>query len=132
MPEFIEEYSENFISKIDKESGGIIIGDPAIRLYLNQNSFYLKDLAEWWFELTQLPFVFALWVYRRESIFDTDIFEESYLYGKDHLLDIIQKSEFPVDFCQHYFKNALYYEITQKEKESLQKFKEYLEAFNLL
>ncbi|MDX1909230.1 MAG: menaquinone biosynthesis protein [Bacteroidia bacterium] len=50
---------------IKDKTGGVIIGDEAIRM--RHLYPYVYDLAEVWKTLTGLPFVFAVWAYRHES-----------------------------------------------------------------
>jgi chorismate dehydratase len=51
---------ENYISQINGETAGVIIGD---RAFENKTKFeYEYDLAAYWKLLTGLPFVFAAWV----------------------------------------------------------------------
>jgi chorismate dehydratase len=42
----------------------LVIGDPALRV--DRSRYVVLDLAAEWFELTGLPFVFAVWAARRE------------------------------------------------------------------
>ncbi len=132
LPTFELETPENILKKIDKDSGGLLIGDPAIELLFNQNRFFIKDLAEWWYELTNLPFVFALWTYNKDLLFDERIFLESYDLGMNHLNDIIKDYPFPASFSLNYLKNVLYYTIGEEEVQSLNLFKKYLMDLDLL
>lgn len=131
FPLFILETPQNILKKIDEYSGGLLIGDPAIELLLNQNSFFIKDLAEWWYELTNLPFVFALWTYRKDLDFDKRIFLESYNAGMNHLNDIIEDFPFPKSFSLNYLKNILYYKIEDQEIQSLKLYRQYLMDLDL-
>ncbi len=50
---------------------GLLIGDRALKAALNPSaSRYVFDLGELWYRFTGLPFVFALWILRRESALD--------------------------------------------------------------
>lgn len=131
FPSFTLETPENILKKIDMNSGGLLIGDPAIELLLNQNSFFVKDLAEWWYELTNLPFVFALWTYRKDLNFDKKIFLESYNIGMKHLNNIIKDYPFPESFSLNYLKKILYYKIQKEEIQSLNLYKQYLMDLDL-
>ncbi|GIX42145.1 MAG: chorismate dehydratase [Leptospiraceae bacterium] len=131
LPEFIIEKPQNILNKINDNSAGLIIGDPAINLYLNPNSFYLKDLAEWWYELTQLPFVFAVWAFPKELNINLKIFEESYRIGKKSIDKIIIRYSFPRDFSYQYLTKNLYYEMGEKELKSLQLYKSFLMELDL-
>jgi chorismate dehydratase len=45
----------------------LLIGDRALREALTGRSRYVYDLAELWLEHTGMPFVFALWILRRQA-----------------------------------------------------------------
>jgi len=45
----------------------LAIGDDALRLLHSRRFPFVYDLAEEWFNITGLPFVFALWAVRRDS-----------------------------------------------------------------
>jgi len=49
----------------------IMIGNPALKVYLGKNRSrpgYVYDLSLLWRDFTGLPFVFALWIIRREAV----------------------------------------------------------------
>jgi chorismate dehydratase len=52
--------------RIVGSTGGVIIGDQAIRI--RDQYAYAYDLSEAWYQLTGLPFAFAVWVYRPGAI----------------------------------------------------------------
>ncbi len=131
FPEFILENPENIINKMDKDSGGLLIGDPAIQLYLNKQNYYLKDLAAWWYEITGFPFVFAVWAYRKDISFNTNIFEESYTIGIKSIKKIIDTFPFPYDFSYNYLNNILYYRIQSREIESIYLYEALLKELGL-
>src|SRR5262249_41566526 len=43
----------------------LLIGDPALDLLLGPHEHEIWDLGANWFELTRLPFVYAVWALRR-------------------------------------------------------------------
>ena len=45
---------------------GLVIGDPALRI--DRSRYLTYDLAEEWIRLTGMPFVFAFWAVRQESL----------------------------------------------------------------
>lgn len=45
----------------------LLIGDAALKGSMSGRSCYVYDLGELWFSFTGLPFVFALWIVRRET-----------------------------------------------------------------
>lgn len=131
LPSFLLETPENILKKMDENTGGLIIGDPAIDLLLYNNNFFTKDLAEWWYEFTNLPFVFALWTYKKELNFDEKIFLESFNLGINHINNIINDYPYPKTFSLNYLKRILYYNIGEEEVQSLKLFKTYLMEMGL-
>ncbi|MBJ6727463.1 menaquinone biosynthetic enzyme MqnA/MqnD family protein [Geomesophilobacter sediminis] len=45
-----------------------VIGDAALKAAASRGSNLVYDLGELWYEFTGLPFVFALWIVRREAV----------------------------------------------------------------
>lgn len=46
----------------------LLIGDAALRAVKGNSSRYVYDLGDLWYEATGLPFVFALWMARRDAV----------------------------------------------------------------
>jgi chorismate dehydratase len=72
-PEFAErtpDPSVAFENMFEGSDAALIIGDPAMRLAASAErlSLTIYDLAHEWHELTGLPFVFAVWATRRETV----------------------------------------------------------------
>ena len=54
-----------------EHDGALLIGDAALREGVARRAFggvrpHLSDLGERWYDLTRLPFTFAVWAYRRD------------------------------------------------------------------
>lgn len=54
--------STGFTNNPDDAGGSVLIGDKALFHYYSDKYRYNVDLGKAWFELTGLPFVFALWI----------------------------------------------------------------------
>lgn len=72
-PEFTERTPDpgvRFENMFEGSDAALIIGDPAMRLAgaAERLSLSIYDLADEWRELTGLPFVFAVWATRRETV----------------------------------------------------------------
>ena len=52
---------------IRQYSALLLIGDAALKASLTNHGLYVYDLGELWLEFTGLPFVFALWIVRRDA-----------------------------------------------------------------
>jgi chorismate dehydratase len=51
-----------------KGGAALLIGDRALRAAAAGSARYVTDLGELWYRHTGLPFVFALWIVRRQSL----------------------------------------------------------------
>jgi chorismate dehydratase len=74
-PEYTE--AEPDLGQMLKENdAALVIGDPALRFMLKApgtqlgdvSNLHVYDLAEEWWRLTHLPFVFAFWAVRKEAV----------------------------------------------------------------
>jgi chorismate dehydratase len=60
--------SEESLSRgIESYSAYLLIGDTALREALRWPKLYIYDLGDIWYKNTGLPFVFALWIARKDS-----------------------------------------------------------------
>jgi len=91
----------NHIESVFHEvDAALVIGDTALTLPWQQRFEYVIDLGQLWFEMTGLPFVFAVWVARR-SIVKSDprlvqkihaLLLASKASGYDHIDQIVEAS----------------------------------------
>ncbi len=116
---------EKKIGYIPKESENadatLLIGDEALEM---RNFPYVYDLAEEWFKMHRLPFVFALFLVRREA--DTDKVKKLYREIKRSLESFfkdLSPSGKPKDF---YFMECIDYSLRKEHLSSLEMFFEYL------
>ena len=83
--------SEPNLSAMLREcDAALMIGDPA--LASEMPGLYVRDLAEDWYAMTGLPFVFAFWAVRSEAA-STELiapFQQSAAYGLEHVEEIAQ------------------------------------------
>ncbi|WP_022850214.1 menaquinone biosynthetic enzyme MqnA/MqnD family protein [Limisalsivibrio acetivorans] len=65
-----EKYGINpeFTRELEDASAKVLIGDKALFEYYNGSHSYIYDLGTEWHEFTGLPFVFALWTVRKETV----------------------------------------------------------------
>lgn len=107
----------------------LLIGDRAIEFLRASHEHTIWDLGEAWFELTKLPFVFAVWALRRRIENDElrRKLREAKSFGLDTLDHIIAtRPEFDRDFRQDYFTWHIQYHLGADEKRGLAKFMELL------
>ena len=67
-------YSNTFINTEESLEEGLkkypaylLIGDEALNANINKKGLFVYDLGELWYNLTGKPFVFALWLIRKEA-----------------------------------------------------------------
>jgi chorismate dehydratase len=107
----------------------MLIGDPALDLVLGPLEHQIFDLGAAWYEMTSLPFVFAVWALRR-GIENSELrrqLHEAKDFGMDTLDTIIRsRTEYTEDFRKDYFGWHLHYHLGSDEKRGIAKFMELL------
>ena len=116
----------------ESDSGGLLIGDAALDFTERPDidRFLVADLGQWWKDREGLPFVFALWAYPKEHPVADSMFEESLSAGLGHLDEIAASSRF--SFARHYITDLLHYRLGTPEWQALQRFRDRLQALDLL
>lgn len=107
----------------------LLIGNPAIEFRRAPHAHEIWDLGAAWFELTQLPFVYAVWALRRQS--DNErlrrLLREAKAFGMDTLDHLISsRTEFDLDFRRDYLGWHIHYHLGADEKRGIAKFIELL------
>lgn len=112
----------------------LIIGDPAIDVIRGPHAHEIWDLGAAWFELTRLPFVYAVWAFRR-SIDHTRLrrqLREAKDFGMDTLDYVIQqRTEYDLAFRKDYLGWHIHYHLGSDEKRGIAKFMELLRKHGL-
>jgi chorismate dehydratase len=113
----------------------MLIGDRALKFLWTQESLpanrrlQILDLAAAWKQLTGLPFVFAVWAFRK-SLLDADtasMLREAKANGLAHIKDLVASK--PADqhaFWREYFTKNIRYDLGAREKLAIEKFRELL------
>lgn len=130
-PEFKPLASYDFTSLPDY---ALLIGDPALDFLLSPHEHEIFDLGAAWFEMTALPFVYAVWALRRgvENSALRRQLTEAREFGLDTLDHIIRsRTEYTEDFRKDYFGWHIHYHLGSDEKRGLAKFIELLRKHNL-
>ncbi len=119
----------------------LLIGDDALRYRKLNNNKKVYDLAKLWYDHTGLPFVFALWIIRKEIINGQNEIYEHYIKFKENLLyaakafhaylpemirDYYLREFMTEDEILYYWTENMDYELTDKHKKSLCLFENYL------
>ena len=107
----------------------LLIGDRAIDFLRAGHGHQIWDLGAAWFELTKLPFVYAVWALRRgvENKELRRLLREAKEFGVDTLDHIIRtRTEYDLDFRTDYLGWHIHYHLSADEKRGLAKFAELL------
>jgi chorismate dehydratase len=125
-PEFRPLASYDFAALPDY---AMLIGDPALDFALGPRQHEVWDLGAAWYELTDLPFVYAVWALRRgvENSALRRVLREARDFGLDTLDSIIRtRTEYTYDFRKDYLGWHIHYHLGSEEKRGLAKFMELL------
>jgi len=112
----------------------LLIGDPALDFVFSQHEHEILDLGAAWFEMTALPFVYAVWALRRgmENSQLRRQLTEARQFGLDTLDHLIQnRTEYTEDFRKDYFGWHIHYHLGSDEKRGIAKFIELLRKHGL-
>lgn len=112
---------EHYIQHIQGNTAGVIIGDRAFE-YSSQFP-YCYDLAEAWFALTGLPFVFAVWVSQKslDPIF-IEKFEAANQKGLFIKKEIADQLAYPHYDLFHYYTENINYQLDEGKRKAIQLF----------
>ena len=125
-PEFKPLADYNFAAAPDNL---LLIGDPALDFLFGAHDHEILDLGAAWFEMTALPFVYAVWALRR-GIENSELrrqLREAKDFGLDTLDHIIvSRTEYTKDFRKDYLGWHLHYHLGADEKRGIAKFMELL------
>ena len=112
----------------------LLIGDPALDFSLSQRAHEIWDLGTAWYEMTALPFVYAVWALRRgvENAALRRQLREARDFGVDTLDSIIRsRTEYDYDFRKDYLSWHIHYHLGADEKRGLAKFMELLRKHDM-
>jgi len=107
----------------------LLIGDRALDFLREPHPHETWDLGGAWFELTKLPFVYAVWALRRgtENTALRRQLREARDFGLDTLDNIIRnRTEYDFDFRKDYLSWHIHYHLGADEKRGLARFAELL------
>lgn len=123
--QFIDAKDESYIDNIRGNVAGLVIGDRALKI---RDAFkYIFDLGLGWKEMTGLPFVFAVWVRKKEISGEfIPLFNEANGMGLSKInliIDHNNESSYPMDM---YFRKNISYRLTEDMRESMSLYLKYL------
>lgn len=118
----------------------LLIGDDALRGVKENRIYYTYDLGKLWHEHTGLPFVYALWIARKEldsELFNSfiDDLDRARDFANNNMQEIAQayrnRTFMNKDELIEYWK-GLSYDLTERHLEGLGLFKSYLKELKIL
>lgn len=116
--------TSNALALLLNQHGRVIIGDKALRLYL-QSPDEFNDLCTAWYERTGLPFVFARFCCVSNFNFFKKIFSpflRRKIFIPRYILDFYANSRQISPESIKAYLNLIYYKISRKEKKALKLF----------
>ncbi len=122
----------NIVQAKDDADALMLIGDEAVREKGSNNWKYVYDLGEEWFRLYGLPFVFALFLVRRDAPewLEGFIWEQCKRSKEEFFKDLregkLEVYSYGQEYLKDYFTLCLDYGLDQKARRSLEIFKEIL------
>lgn len=108
--------TESFPAELRDNEGILVIGDKSIKFA--QQYKYRFDLSELWKEKTNLPFIFAIWAYKKDRISADKVKQitEKFKKGIDHKTILArawaEKEKIDFDFAENYVNNQIAYQLT--------------------
>jgi chorismate dehydratase len=112
----------------------LLIGNPAIDFQRSTHVHEILDLGTAWYELTKLPFVYAVWALRR-GIENKELrreLRETHRFGLETLDYVIEtREEYDEDFRRDYLGWHVHYHLAGDEKRGIAKFCELLQKHGL-
>jgi chorismate dehydratase len=109
-------------------SNVFMIGDPALEFVRASHAHEIWDLGTAWYDLTRLPFVYAVWALRRipnEPL--RRRLREARNFGLDTLDSIIStRTEFDYAFRKDYLEWHIHYHLGSEERRGIARFIELL------
>ena len=112
----------------------LLIGNAAIDFARGQSGYEIWDLGTAWFEMTKLPFVYAVWALRRgvDNARLRRLLREARDFGMDTLENVINsRTEYDLDFRKDYLGWHIHYHLGADEKRGVQRFIELMEKHGL-
>jgi chorismate dehydratase len=112
-----------------KNDAALIIGDPALRLDLENLPYRTLDLGLEWVAWSGLPMVFAVWAGRREFLTANaaEAFLASYRWGWDHVDEMVERASsergFDKNLARAYFTSHIVYPLSARHLEGLALFR---------
>lgn len=124
-PELINATDESYRTKITGTTAAVVIGDRALEQ--RRLSTYVYDLASEWRAMTNLPFVFAVWVSLHPMSEEwIKRFNAANAEGFAFLDEIAEQQKYPVYDLKKYYTNNISYLLDDEKRRGMSRFLEFL------
>ena len=104
----------------------LLIGDQAIRFRQQNAKYPVWDLGDEWQKITDLPFVFALWLVRpevRNAKEIADVLRQIRDRNLQNLNNLVfSQTQVSPEFCRKYYREHLFFDFGEREKAGLREF----------
>ena len=152
-PEFIKA-APGLRAMLSDARAALLIGDPALQFALrgkggeldtwaHAENLHVYDLAEEWRRLTRLPFVFAVWTVRPDTLTEpgqaealTALFQLARTKGMQHIEEIAQEAalrlNLPVGQLKRYLRQSIRYDLDERHRTGLELFFKYSHELGLI
>lgn len=139
QPEIIPLHTAVQHATLADDAALLLIGDKVVNAAPNQWQFPVQlDLGEQWKRLTGLPFVFAMWMMRADSLdpYLAQILAEARRQGRTMTDALVAQyataTRWPVNLAHKYFTQYLKYDITPERRQGLELFYQYAHQLKLI
>lgn len=126
-PEYIPA-APDLQAMLNRADSALLIGDKG--MLARAEGLYVFDLGEEWFNWTGLPFVWALWLGRREHLHPrlVEVLVTARAWGLEHIDQVIRVETARLGaeehLVRHYLCDIMQYQMTPAHEEALARFQE--------
>jgi chorismate dehydratase len=124
-PAFINQ-APDFESMLRVADAGLLIGDKG--MLFDGTGINVLDLGHGWRRLTRLPFVYAVWMGKAESLTPSliEALNTAKDWGKTQIEPIAaeqaERLNCPVEMCRHYLSEVMDYDLGEEHRQALELF----------
>lgn len=138
------DHPPDLAAMLQQADAALLIGDPGLAQHLQGAAGLTSgirevlDLGQAWTEWTGLPFVFALWTARTESLSASlaQALQAAARAGQAAIPEIAQAESarlgLSVEVCEHYLRHVIVYELGETEQAGLRRFAELAKKLKLI
>ncbi len=133
--EYVRAKSRDYFNEVSDGTGVVVIGDRTFDL--DKRFKYVYDLSEEWYMFTGLPFVFAVWVKRKDTILSESFlsdFNKALGKGMNKIQDVIKFFDIEKekeDYIKFYLTKRISYVLDENKIKAIRLFSEYVKKLGL-